>query len=421
MDQNRKIKMIIIKVVIYLGIIVQKYGGTSVGNVDRIKNIAQRVKKTVDEGEQVIVVVSAMGDTTDELVALMHKITNKPPRREMDMILTTGEQVTIALLSTALQELGVSSISYTGWQAGIETESEFGNARIVDINPDRIYESINQDKVVIVAGFQGVTEEEEIATLGRGGSDTTAVAVAAAVNAIRCEINTDVEGVFSTDPRIVSAARKLSSISHDEMLEMASLGASVLHPRAVELAKVHGISVVVRSSFSDKEGTFVKEENDMEQDMVVSGVAYDADVIKVEVENIPNGVGILSKVFEYLADANINVDMIVTGESDENAFNLGFTVGINEGDRTIEVLKKHHDQLQFADAFYEKGVAKVSIIGAGMRTNPGVAAKMFKVLGENNIRIKMITTSEISVSCIVPDDKAKEAVNILHSAYNLDS
>ncbi|WP_227937717.1 aspartate kinase [Alkalihalobacillus deserti] len=404
-----------------MGIILQKYGGTSVKNVERIKHVANRVKHTVEEGSQVVVVVSAMGDTTDELVSLMHEITQKPSQREMDMMLTTGEQVSMSLLSAALQELHVPSISLTGWQAGIETEEAFGNAKILNINPDRILQSLTEGKVVIIAGFQGVTEAEEIATLGRGGSDTSAVAIAAAVNADHCEINTDVEGVYSTDPRIVSKARKLATISHDEMLEMATLGASVLHPRAVELAKVHGVKILVRSSFSDAEGTYIKEGNDMEQEKVVSGVAYDRNVSKVEVLKMPNKIGIISKLFNYLAVEKINVDMIVLSEHGTDTFNVAFSVSLEDADRTIKTLKQHEDELQFKDAFSEKGVAKVSIIGSGMSIHPGVAAKMFTVLSNDEIRIKMITTSEIKVSCIVPENNGVTAVQKLHSAFGLDT
>ncbi|SDH53392.1 aspartate kinase [Alteribacillus bidgolensis] len=404
-----------------MGIVVQKYGGTSVGDVSKIKKVAERVKQTVEEGDKVIVVVSAMGDQTDKLVSLMYEVTDTPPRREMDMILTTGEQVSIALLSASLQEMNVPSISYTGWQAGIATEPYFGNARIINIESERIQESIDEGKVVIVAGFQGMTNEKEIATLGRGGSDTTAVAVTAALKADRCEINTDVDGIYSTDPRIVPYAKKLSTISFDEMLEMAVLGASVLHPRAVELAKVHGVNLLVRSSFSDKEGTYVKEENTLEKEIVVSGVAYDEDVSKIEVLDIRNEIGAMSKVFDSLAQANINVDMIVLSEHGAETFHLAFTVGKEEAERAMEIIEKQKENLSFRHAFFEKDVAKVSIIGAGMITNTGVAAKMFNVLNDNDIRMKMITTSEIKVSCLVPLEYGKQSVKILHSAYDLDT
>ncbi|WP_018922711.1 aspartate kinase [Salsuginibacillus kocurii] len=404
-----------------MGIVVQKYGGTSVGNVGRIKQVAERVKHSVQAGEQVIVVVSAMGDQTDKLVSLMYEVSNHPPRREMDMMLTTGEQVSIALLSAALQELNVPSISYTGWQAGISTKSQFGNARIVDIHSERILTAVHSGKVVIVAGFQGVTEAGEIATLGRGGSDTTAVAVAAAVSAERCEINTDVDGIYSTDPRIVPHARKLSSVSFEEMLEMAALGASVLHPRAVEVAKVHGIKLLVRSSFSDNEGTFVKEATMIEQDIVVSGVAYDENVSKIEILDIENEMGVIADVFNTLAAENINVDMIVLSEHGADTFDLAFTVGKEEAERTLEMIEARKLELKYRDAFSDKKVAKVSIIGAGMVTNPGVAAKMFNTLAENDIAMKLITTSEIKVSCLVPANDGKDAVNVLHSAYGLNA
>ncbi|WP_100400967.1 aspartate kinase [Bacillus sp. FJAT-44742] len=403
-----------------MGVIVQKYGGSSVANVDKIKNVARRIQKLTQEGQQVVAVVSAMGDTTDELVELGRRVSEHPPPREMDMLVMTGEQVSMALLSMALHELGLSSVSLTGWQAGIQTEPAHGNARILDITPDRVMNELEKDKVVIIAGFQGVTEEGEVATLGRGGSDTTAVAIAGAIKAERCEINTDVEGVFTADPRIVPRAKKLSSISHDEMLELATLGAVVLHPRAVECAKVNNVKLTVQSSFSDNIGTSIQGGRRMEKSIIISGVTSDRDAVKVKLLGLPNQTGVMSSVFHLLADQNINVDMIVQSEHGEETFDISFTIHKDDLHKTSEVINRNQEQLRFTEAVSETDLAKVSIVGSGMITNPGVAAKMFDTLSRNDIQIKMTNTSEIKVSCMIPEKASKKAVQVLHTAFGLD-
>lgn len=402
-----------------MGIIVQKFGGTSVADVNRLMNAARRIKQTADQGDQVVAVVSAMGDTTDQLVSLIHQIDANPPAREMDMILTTGEQVSIALLSTALQSLGVPSVSLTGWQAGIETESEHGNARIRNIDAQRILAALQQVKVVIVAGFQGISDDGEITTLGRGGSDTTAVALAGALQAERCEINTDVDGVYTSDPRIVPSAGKLDSISYDEMLELAISGAVVLHPRAVEFAKMYDITLLVRSSFNDQPGTYVEEEPDLEKSMIVTGIAHDTNVAKVKVSAIP--IGMVTNLFHYLAEENIHVDMIAMSENDAETFDIAFSVCKSESQKVIEILESHQQELQFDQAICEKGLAKISVVGAGMITNPGITAKMYDVLSGRNIPVKLATTSEIKTSYIIPKNRAVEAARVLHSAFGLDA
>jgi len=400
-------------------LIVQKYGGTSVGSVERIKAVADRIKKTVDLGHQCVVIVSAMGDTTDNLVDLAKQITSRPSQREMDMLLTTGEQVSIALLSMALQDRGVAATSMTGWQAGIRTDEVHGKARIEAIDTEKIWRLLDAGHVVIVAGFQGVTEAGEITTLGRGGSDTTAVALAAALKADLCEIYTDVTGVFTTDPRVVPGARKLSVVSYDEMLEMAILGAGVLHPRSVECAKLYGVKLVVRSSFTDEEGTIIQEGSAMEKPLVVTGVAFDEDVVKVQVDGLPNNSDSLARLFSLLAEKHINVDVIVQSQRGENEVNLAFSISEDDRQTAEETLKAHQAELGFRAVDFESGLAKVSIVGAGMMTNPGVAAMCFRFLSEAGIPIKMVTTSEIKVSCVIPRNWMETAVNRLHEGFGL--
>ncbi|OUM85956.1 MAG: aspartate kinase [Bacillus thermozeamaize] len=402
-------------------LIVQKYGGTSVGSVERIKAVAQRVADTVAEGHRCVVVVSAMGDTTDQLVEMARQITARPSGREMDMLLTTGEQVSIALLSMALQELGQRTTSYTGWQAGIRTEAVHGKARIEEINTEKIMKALDDGQIVIVAGFQGVTEAGEITTLGRGGSDTTAVALAAALQADLCEIYTDVTGVFTTDPRVVPGARKLPSVSYDEMLELAILGAGVLHPRAVECAKLYNVKLVVRSSFTDEEGTMIQGVSDMEKALVVTGIAFDDEVVKVQVDGLPNRVDAMAQLFTLLAQERINVDVIVQSQRGEDEINLAFSITEEDRLNAEEVLKANQEQLGFSKASFESGLAKVSIVGAGMMTNPGVAAMCFRYLSEAGIPIKMVTTSEIKVSCVIPREWMETAVKRLHEAFGLES
>jgi len=405
-----------------MGIIVQKYGGTSVGTPERIKNVAERVKKSVNAGNQLVVVVSAMGKTTDELIDLARAVTNQPNEREMDMLLTTGEQISIALLSMALQAIGVPAISMTGWQAGILTEAVHGKARIRQIDPNPIRNELRKGKVVVVAGFQGITEHGDITTLGRGGSDTTAVAIAASLQAERCEIYTDVEGVYTTDPRIVREARKLKTISYDEMLELANLGAGVLHPRSVECGKRFQVPILVGSSFVEEEGTLVTEGNQMilESGLLVTGVAYDDEVAKITVEDLPNKVNTLSNLFGVLAKMHINVDIIINSSANTERTTVSFTVSSGDLEKTLLILEEKRDELGYTRLYHEENLAKVSIVGSGMISNPGVAAQMFLLLSEANIEVKMVSTSEIKVSTVVDRQAGERAVQILHEGFKLD-
>jgi aspartate kinase len=404
-----------------MSLIVKKFGGTSVGTVDRIRHVADRIIRTKNEGHQCVVVVSAMGDATDELVDLAKQLTSNPNPREMDMLLTTGEQVSVALLTMALQAKGCGAVSMTGWQAGIQTESMHGRARITDIRPIRVQNALAQGQVVVVAGFQGITEEGEIVTLGRGGSDTSAVSLAAALDADLCEIYTDVTGVYTADPRIVKSASKLNGISYDEMLELATLGAVVLHPRAVECAKQHQVPLTVRSTFADEEGTLVEEVSQMEKGLVVRGVAHDMNVAKVKVLKLPNRIGMMSKLFTILASAHINVDIIVQSEHGEENVDVSFSIGSDDATKTCDLLEGTRKELGFEEIVCESNLAKVSIVGAGMITNPGVAAQMFEELAKAKIPIKMVSTSEIKVSCVVPRDYAVAGVKALHSVFGLDA
>ncbi len=404
-----------------MGIVVQKFGGTSVGSIERIRKVAERVKGTRNEGHQCVVVVSAMGKSTDELIEMAKQLSPSPPEREVDMLLTTGEQVSISLLTIALQELDVPTRSLTGWQAGIETDEVFGKARITSIQTDRLRPYLDAGEVLVVAGFQGQSPRREITTLGRGGSDTTAVALAAALEADYCEIYTDVAGVFTADPRIAPFAQKLDEISFDEMLELANLGAGVLHPRAVECAKNFGVELVVRSSFTDEPGTRVKEVCEMEQQLKVRGVAHDLDVARIKVLGLPNESDKMADLFSLLAQANINVDIIVQSEHAADTMDVSFSVQEAEAEKAVRVLEECRDELGYERALVESGLAKVSAVGAGMVTHPGVAATMFKTLTDAGIPIKMVSTSEIKISCVIPLDKAKEAVQLVHTAFALDA
>lgn len=403
-----------------MGLVVQKFGGTSVGSVERIQKVAERVARTAREGNRVVVTVSAMGKTTDELVGLAKEITDRPSQREMDVLLTTGEQVTIALLSMALQNRGVKAHPMTGWQAGIHTDDVYGKARIESIDSARIHECLDQGEVVVVAGFQGISPDGHITTLGRGGSDTTAVALAAALGADCCEIYTDVTGVFTADPRLAPQARKLKEISFEEMLELANLGAGVLHPRSVECAMTHGVPLVVRSSFAEEEGTWVKEAARMEEVWNVRGVAHDLHVARVKVLGLPNSSQSLTTLFNRLAQAHINVDMIVTSEHAKDRIDVAFSVHEDEWEAAKALIEKLRDDLGYLEVLSETGLAKVSTVGAGMVTNPGVAAKMFTALSEAGIHIKMVSTSEIKISCVIAKEQAAQAVKELHSAFGLD-
>lgn len=404
-----------------MGLIVQKFGGTSVGSVEKIRNAASRTAEELRNGNNVVVVVSAMGKTTDHLVDMANDISRAPSKREMDMLLTTGEQITIALYSMALAQSGIEAVSFTGWQAGIKTEGIHGNARIIDIDTDRISKELESGKVVIVAGFQGVTEDGEITTLGRGGSDTTAVALAAALKADKCDIYTDVTGVFTTDPRFVKSARKLLSVSYDEMLELANLGAGVLHPRAVEFAKNYGLPLEVRSSMEKERGTMIEEENEMEQNLVVRGVAFEDQITRVSVLGVSTSLKGLSTIFTTLAQNHINVDIIVQSRTEAGTANISFSIKSNDLTETLDVLERNKESLNYQSVESETGLAKVSIVGSGMVSNPGVAAKMFEVLEGNGIQVKMVSTSEIKVSTVVNEKQMVHAVESLHEAFELYS
>ncbi|WML60689.1 aspartate kinase [Neobacillus sp. PS2-9] len=402
-----------------MGLVVQKFGGTSVGSVERILNVAACVKDETERGNNVVVVVSAMGKSTDKLVGLAKEISNQPNKREMDMLLSTGEQVTIALLSMALNQQGLPAVSYTGWQAGIVTEPVHGNARISTIKTESIKNQLTEGKVVIVAGFQGITEDGEITTLGRGGSDTTAVALAAALKADKCDIYTDVTGVFTTDPRYVKEARKLLSVSYDEMLELANLGAGVLHPRAVEFAKNYQVRLEVRSSMEKIEGTVIEGEATMEQNLVVRGVAFEDDITKVTVLGLTNSLTSLSTIFTTLAQNHINVDIIIQSTTEGGTANLSFSIHTDDLLETLKVLEDNKAVLGYEQLDAENKLAKVSIVGSGMISNPGVAAKMFEVLASNGIQIKMVSTSEIKVSAVLEEKNMLKAVELLHRAFEL--
>lgn len=397
-------------------LIVQKYGGTSVGTIDRIEAVANRVAQTVANGHQCAIVVSAMGHTTDELVKLAHAITSSPDLREMDALLSTGEQVSAALVALALQKRGLSAKSFTGWQAGIETEAVHGAARMTHIDTMAMEAAVSEGVIPVITGFQGISGTS-VTTLGRGGSDTTAVAVAAALHADVCEIYTDVTGVFTTDPRVVKNARKLKEISYDEMLELANLGAQVLHPRAVENAKYYGVKLVVRSSFDEEEGTGVVAEVGFEQRDVVTGIAFEREVARIALVGVPLASHGLATVFSELASRGMNVDVIVQSVVQKNSVDVSFTVKDEDALRAVDILKSLRDSLQFQDLVCEKGLGKVSIVGAGMISNPGVAAKMFHVLADNDISIKMVSTSEIKVSCIISADLVEKTVNALHESF----
>ncbi|MBQ1187498.1 MAG: aspartate kinase [Peptococcaceae bacterium] len=406
-----------------MALIVQKYGGTSVKDVDRVKHVAQHIKSFRDAGHDMIITVSAPSGVTDKLIDMTKKFDKRPPTREMDVLLSTGEQISIALLAMALNDLGIPSVSMTGSQMGIMTTDAHMKARINYIKTDKIRKELDAGKVIIVAGFQGITEEGEITTLGRGGSDTTAVAVAAATGADLCEIYTDVDGVYTADPRMVQNTQKLAMITHDEMLELASLGAKVLHPRSVEIAKMHGVKLSVRSSYeTSKEGTFVVNRDQLEKEFVVTGVACDQKVAKIGIFDLEDKPGSATKVFQALADANVNVDMIVQSAMRNNMNDIAFTVPLDEVDNALEVLHELKDKMSMSDIVSSTNVAKVSIVGAGMVSSTGVAAKMFSVLAQNEINIQMISTSEIKVSCIIEkeNDTPKKAMQALHDAFELD-
>jgi aspartate kinase len=400
-------------------VLVQKFGGSSVANVDRIKNVARRVVSYRKKGWKLVVVVSALGDTTDELIELAGQITSEPPAREMDMLLSTGEQISCSLLAMAIEELGYDAISFTGGQVGIMTDQTHTKAKIVDISGGRIRKALQEGRIVIVAGFQGVTQDQDITTLGRGGSDLTAVALAKAIGARTCEIYTDVEGVYTTDPRIVPEARKLNQITYDEMLEMASLGAQVMQARSIEVAKKFDIPIHVRSSFSTAEGTLILKEADKMEDFVISGVTLNKNEAKVTVCDVPDKPGIAAKLFRELSREGINVDTIVQNVSRTGFTDVSFTVSLADLSKTKKVMEKFSSKIRAGKVLEDKDIARVSIVGVGMKTHPGVAAGMFEALAQKKINIGMITTSEISISCIIRKKDAEKAVKSIHAKFGL--
>ncbi|WP_281202194.1 aspartate kinase [Cytobacillus kochii] len=402
-----------------MGLIVQKFGGTSVGSVDHIQNVANRVIEEKNNGNDIVVVVSAMGKTTDQLVGMAKELSPAPSKREMDMLLSTGEQVTISLLTIALNSKGYEATSYTGWQAGIKTESVHGDARITDIDTKPVSQELKKGRIVIVAGFQGLSETGQITTLGRGGSDTTAVALAAVLKADKCDIYTDVTGVFTTDPRYIKDARKLPSISYDEMLELANLGAGVLHPRAVEFAKNYNVKLEVRSSMEREEGTIIEEVAEMEENLVVRGVAFEDDITRVSVLGIKDPLISLSSIFSLLAKEHINVDIIIQSITDDKSSGLSFSIKNQDLTETVKILEKNREALSYDQIEWESQLAKISIVGSGMISNPGVAAEMFNVLAANNIVVKMVSTSEIKVSAVIDQAHMLNAAQALHQTFNL--
>ena len=402
-----------------MALIVQKYGGTSVGTIERIRNVARRAIKTKEQGHSVIVVVSAMAGETDRLIGLAQQITDLPDEREYDVLVSTGEQVSVALLAITLHSMGNSAVSFLGHQIKIQTDSAFSKARILNIDSERIMNSLDHGTIVIVAGFQGVDEDNNITTLGRGGSDTTAVAVAAALNADVCEIYTDVDGVYTTDPNICSDARKLEKISYDEMLEMASLGAKVLQIRSVELAKKYNVSIHVRSSFSANTGTIVTKEDEEMEKVMVSGVTYNQNEAKITILRVPDKPGVASKIFTPITEANINVDMIIQNTSTDGYADLTFTVPKADFKKALGIVQKTAKELNAVDVLSDPNIAKVSIVGAGMRSHAGVASKMFTVLANVGVNIMMISTSEIKISCVIDAKFTELAVRVLHETFEL--
>lgn len=402
-----------------MALIVQKYGGTSVGNIERIRNVAKRVVKTAGQGNKVVVVLSAMSGETNRLVALTQECSEFPISREYDSVISTGEQVTVGLLALILNEMGCQARSFLGHQVPIITDSQFGSARIEEIKPDNLMRELDRGVVAVVAGFQGVDTDGNITTLGRGGSDTTAVALAAALKADLCEIYTDVEGVYTTDPNICSDARKLAKVSYDEMLEMASLGAKVLQTRSVEFAKKYNVPVMVKSSFNDATGTLVCMEDKEMEKVMVSGVTYNKDEAKISVLRVPDRPGIAALLFKPLTEAGINVDMIVQNISHDSHTDMTFTVTKTDYKRALKLVKEIGDKIEAKETVGDPNIAKVSIVGAGMRSHAGVASKMFEVLAREGINIQMISTSEIKISCVVDIKYTELAVRVLHDAFEL--
>ena len=400
-------------------VIVMKFGGTSVADATCMKRVATRIVDARREGHPVVAVVSARGETTDDLIEMAHEISENPPAREMDMLLSTGERISAALVAMAIHELGYKAISLTGSQAGILTDTEHTKAKILDIKPHRIRKALDEDQIVLVAGFQGVSTDQNVTTLGRGGSDTTAVALAAALGAEACMIFTDVDGIYTTDPRVVPEARKLDFISNDEMLELTASGAKVMMLRSIEVARRFDVPLWVRSSFTDAPGTLIgQEEKGMEQ-AIISGVTYALDDAKVTIHDLPDRIGEAARVFTALAKANINVDVIIQNVSAQGKADISFTAPEGDLPKITGVLTGLKDELQFASFDLDKDVAKVTLVGAGMKTYPGIAAKMFEVLAENGINLEMISTSSIKISCVIRKQHAETAVRALHAAFKL--
>jgi len=403
-----------------MALIVQKYGGSSVADAERIQSVARRIARTKDEGNQVVVVVSAMGDTTDELIELAYQVADRPSARELDGLLSTGEIVSSTLLTMALHSMGYAAISLTGAQAGIKTDNTHSRALIVGIEAKRVVRELEKGNIVIVAGFQGITDEMDVTTLGRGGSDTTAVALAAGLGAAVCQIYTDVEGVYTVDPRLVPEAQKLAEIGYEEMLELATYGVKVIHPRAVELGERFNIPILVASSFTDGPGTLIHGEVSMEVRNKVSGIAYDLDVGKITVVGVPDRPGIAAAIFQPLAAAGISVDTIVQNASIENITDLTFTVVKGQLAKAMEVVAPIARSIGARECVSDAKLGKVSIIGTGMQNIPGYAARMFGALNEQGINIQLITTSEIRITCIIDDARIEDAVRALHQAFKLE-
>jgi len=402
-----------------MSVIVQKYGGSSVADTRRILNVARRIIATKQDGHEVVAVVSAIGGTTDDLVGMAYELNPNPAEREMDMLLATGEQISIALLSMAIAGLGYDAISLTGAQVGIETDRSHTKAKIVNIRAVRLQEVLAEDKIAIVAGFQGVTDGLDITTLGRGGSDTTAVAIAAAIGAERCEIYTDVAGIYTADPRLVKDACRLKHVSYDEMLEMAATGAKVVQLRAVEYARNHGVLVAVKSSFDNGEGTLIKEAEESMEKAMVSAVTHDADEAKITIFGVPDRPGIAATVFRALADKHVNVDMIIQNVSEEGITDISFTVPGEDLVSGRAVVEKLVTTLAARGSACDELIAKVSLVGAGMKSNPGIAARMFEIFAKEKINIDMISTSSIKISCVIAQDEVKRAVQALHVGFAL--
>ena len=403
-----------------MALIVQKYGGSSVADAEKIKNVARRIVRTREAGNQVVVVVSAMGNTTDNLVRLAYQINEKPDMRELDVLLSTGEVISSTLLAMALHGMGYPAISLTGAQAGITTDAAYSKARITSINPVRVEKELEKGNIVIVAGFQGITEEMDVTTLGRGGSDTTAVALAAGLKAEICQRYTDVDGIYTADPRLIPEARKLSEISYEEMLEMASYGSKAIHPRAVELGELFNVPIIVASSFNENPGTLICEEVSMEVRNKVRGIAHDLDVAKITVVGVPDKPGIAAGIFVPLAEAGISVDTIVQNASIENITDLTFTVARSQLKGAMEVIEPIAASIGARECVSDDKLGKVSIIGTGMQNVPGYAARMFATLSQEGVNIQLISTSEIRITCIIEESRVKDAVRALHRAFEME-